>query len=371
MSYLERFQKSDSLRLGGFGYHSSEISRNRQNMKHIKTKLRNFSWQYAPTKSEEQVLIENTVKEWYSAKHPTASKSEVDFINSIKITRCQNCGSTNIKSNGKTKIGIQRYYCYDCPGTFNPLTNTIFADRKIPISEWIEYLLHLFEFHSIQSSAFDNRNASSTGRYWLVKVFEVLKGIQDNVVLEGRIWIDETYLPVVTSKIETRDGKKLRGISKNKIGVACAVDENGHSILVATGTSKPSKKSTWNSYGSHIKPGSTIVHDGENSHAILIEKLNLISEEHPTSETEGLEDKDNPLFTINHFHYFVKRFFKAHGGYNRDNLQDWLNLLWYILNPPDDKYDKVLEFIRLAISSPKRVRYRDVMSKKEDKLGED
>ncbi|MBQ1476159.1 MAG: hypothetical protein IIZ21_02625, partial [Firmicutes bacterium] len=36
-----------------------------------------------------------------------------------------------------------------CGCSFSPLTGTIFEDRKIPISEWIEYLIHLFEFHSI------------------------------------------------------------------------------------------------------------------------------------------------------------------------------------------------------------------------------
>ena len=40
-----------------------------------------------------------------------------------------------------------------------------------------------------------------------------------------------------------------------------------------------------------------------------------------------------------------------------------MNLFWFIVNEPKDKYDKVLKFIELAIDSPKRVKYRDVMSK--------
>ena len=113
-------------------------------------------------------------------------------------------------------------------------------------------LLHLFEFHSIKSSSYDNRNANSTGTYWLIKVFEVLKGIQDDVVLDGRVYLDETYFSKIKSDNITINGKKLRGISKNKIGVAVATNLTS-SIFIVTGTSKPSEKSTLSAYGKHIK----------------------------------------------------------------------------------------------------------------------
>ena len=58
---------------------------------------------------------------------------------------------------------------------------------------------------------------------------------------------------------------------------------------------------------------------------------------------------------------------REHGLYNRDNLQDWMNLLWFILNGPKDKYTKVLKFIELAINSSKRVKYRDAMAAKASK----
>ena len=139
------------------------------------------------------------------------------------------------------------------------------------------------------------------------------------------------------------------------------------SFLIVTNTSKLSRKSTLNSYASHIEKGSTIIHDGDNSHIALIEMLHLNSEEHPSIETKNLKDGENPMYPINHYHSLLKRFMRAHGGFNRDNLQDWLNLFWFITNKPNDRYDKVLKFIELAISSPKRVKYRDVMSSKSAK----
>ncbi|MDY4783006.1 MAG: hypothetical protein SO286_05065, partial [Candidatus Enterosoma sp.] len=51
--------------------------------------------------------------------------------------------------------------CLDCGKAFSPLTGTVFDSHKIPISEWSEYVMHLFEFHSLSSSARDKRNAKT------------------------------------------------------------------------------------------------------------------------------------------------------------------------------------------------------------------
>ena len=136
-----------------------------------------------------------------------------------------------------------------------------------------------FEFHSIKTSAADNRNSNTTGQYWLIKVFEVLKGIQDDVVLDGRIWLDETYFSKKKSDEILKDGKKLRGISRNKIGVGVATDGK-HSIFIVTNTSKPSEISTLRTYASHIKEGSTVIHDEEKSHNILVKTLHLQEEKY-------------------------------------------------------------------------------------------
>lgn len=42
----------------------------------------------------------------------------------------------------------------------------------------------------------------------MIKAFEVLKGIQDDIVLDGTVYLDETYFTKVRSKLVTKDGKK-------------------------------------------------------------------------------------------------------------------------------------------------------------------
>ncbi len=90
----------------------------------------------------------------------------------------------------------------------------------------------MFEFYSIKTSSYYNRNAESTGRYWLLKVFEVLKGIQDEEIIDGTIYLDEVYLPKIKSETIKKDGKKLRGISNKKIGIGVATNKEKSIFIV-------------------------------------------------------------------------------------------------------------------------------------------
>ena len=106
--------------------------------------------------------------------------------------------------------------------------------------------------------------------------------------------------------------------------------------------------------------------DGKRSHGVLIRNLNLSEEVYKTAYTLNLKDEDNPLNPINKIHALSKRFMKSHGGYNRDNLQSWMNLIWFILSKPQNRYEKIRKFFNIAVCTHKRVKYRDVMSKRND-----
>ena len=201
-----------------------------------------------------------------------------------------------------------------------------------------------------------------------LRSLQYLRDVQQDVVLEGNVYLDETFFTVVESKKEHKDnGKEYRGISRNKLCVAAAYDEYGHVLLITENTSKPSSKSTWTALGPHIKPGSHLIHDGERSHSVLIEKLNLTHEVYDSAALKMIPDEENPLDPINEIHSLAKRFMRAHGGYNRENLQDWMNLIAFLLSAPRDRYEKIDLFINMALNSTRVVKYRDVMSKKSSK----
>ena len=120
------------------------------------------------------------------------------------------------------------------------------------------------------------------------KLFLILEGWQESIMLEGDIYLDETYYPLMEKDTEKRpDGKGMRGLSRNKMCIGSAWDGK-NLICIMEGFGKPSKKHTWESFSSHIKEGSKLIHDGENSHSLLVDKLNLSEEIHTTKETRGL-----------------------------------------------------------------------------------
>jgi transposase-like protein len=313
--------------------------------------------------SPTEAMVDSTMSEWYMEKHRRLTAEEAAMVNSARVPGCPFCGSADFVRDGKRKDGIQKYLCRSCGRRFNPLTGTVFDSHKIPISEWIEYLLHLFEFHSVVTSARDNRNAHTTGFYWIRKVFAVLEGCQGSVVLSGDVRLDETYVSVDKKDRATKGGKGLRGISRNMIAIGVATD--GKSLIVIPEwASKPSKKRTLATFGKHIAKGSRLIHDGDNSHSLLIAELGLVSETHPTSETRGLPDSENPLDEVNGIHALLKRFLREHGGYSRGDLMGWCNLFWFIWSDPANRMEKVSKFIEMAISTRKRIKFRDVFGKK-------
>ena len=149
-----------------------------------------------------QSFIKNKYNENYKFKHPKLTSSkEYIIINSIEINSCRYCNSLNIIKRGRTKNNIQIYYCKSCKKRFTPTKGTIFENHKISITEWIEFLLNLFNNSSTNLVSKNNKNGINTSIFWLQKVFLVLDGYQDNISLSGNVYIDETYYKVIKSDI--------------------------------------------------------------------------------------------------------------------------------------------------------------------------
>ena len=306
-----------------------------------------------------QVFLKGNYDERYNVHHRNVGESgEAEMVNSYIPAKCPFCGSERLKRNGYTNSGVQRYKCA-CSKTFLPTTGTIFDEHKLSISEWMEYCLNLFRHVSIAADSWNNKNTFNTSRYWLQKLFLTLEGVQDNIILRGTIWLDETYYRVRSGDVKyNEDGSKLRGISKNQIRIGVATDKL-HTVFLVEGTGKPSQKRTYEIFASHIAPNSTLIHDKEFSHKKLVKELALNSVSYASKELKGLLDKDNPLYPVNRAHAILKMFLNAHSGFVRDDMHGYLNLFSFVTNPPDEMLEKVELVIKRAFDNPKTLRYRD------------
>jgi len=296
----------------------------------------------------------------YDDCHPLLSETgETQLINSYIRKECPHCTSEAIKLSGHTRNGVQRYKCLSCEQTFTPVTRTVFEDHKISLSEWMEYTLNIFRYVSINADSWNNRNAFTTSRYWLEKLFLVLESYQSSVKLTGQVWLDETFYSVRSEDItRTEGGDKLRGLSINQMCIGVACDKN-RTLCVFEGYGKPSQKKTYESFKNNIEVGSTLIHDKESAHKKLVEELKLDSVAYDSRKIKLLPDKDNPLNRVNRVHYLLKSFLYSHTSFNRDKIQGYLNLFTLVMNPPADHLEKLEILMDLVFQNPKTLRYRD------------
>jgi len=316
-------------------------------------------WDGVANLTATQEFLKEQYEVHYAARHRKVSESgEAELINSYPPVKCPFCGSTKFRKRGLSESGIQRYLCI-CKKAFIPTTGTIFDERKISISEWMEYCLNLFRHVSITADSWNNKNAFTTSRYWLQKLFLTLENVQDETILSNEIWFDETYYSVRSEDIVRKaNGNELRGISRNQICIGVATDKR-HTVFYVEGTGKPTQKKTLELFGKHMQRGSTIYHDQDTAHKKLVKELTLKSVAYASTELKGLPDKENPLNPVNRVHDILTKFLNSHSGFKREDLQGYLNLFALITNPPDDMLEKVEFVIKLAFQNPKTLRYRD------------
>lgn len=197
----------------------------------MKNKYRNTSrrktpWDNYTQLSPTEEFIKSNYLDSFNYKHPKLNETnEAVFLNAFEVSLCKYCGSLHIKKKGFSSNGIQRYKCLDCNKSFTILSSTIFDDHKISITEWIEFCLDIFRYESISVSSKSNKNSFNTSRYWLHKLFIVLEHIQDRILLQGdNVQIDETFFPVLPSNRILKDGKQLRGLSRNQYCIGIGYD---------------------------------------------------------------------------------------------------------------------------------------------------
>ena len=307
-----------------------------------------------PTES----FIKSNYQSHYDEKHPRLGETnEADLINSYPVTECPCCTSCRFIRNGYDSNGIQMYRCKDCGRKFTRLTGTIFQDHKISVTEWIEYCLDLMGYSSLNATSMNNKNSSTTSKYWMEKIFLLLRSVSDSLALSGTVYIDEKMYRVVKHELIEVDGHKLRGISRNQYCIGIGYD--GHiTFCQVEGTGKTSIPKTWAAFGSRIVPGSKLIHDKEKSHIALTKRLNLTSIAYDSKSLRGLPDNENPLNPINKQCFMLERFLDTHQGFNRDELQDYCNLFMFIMNQPSNKLEKVKVLLDSAMTSAVTLKFR-------------
>ena len=193
---------------------------------------------------------------------------------------CPLCGSAHVVRNGHRKDGTQRYVCRDCGKSFVIATNSIVSGTRKDLSVWENYINCMMNGLSIRKTADICGIHRNTAFIWRHKILDALQNMATKVKLDGIIEADETFF-AISYKGNHSKGKDfimprkahkrgysthLRGLSKEKVCVLCAVNRNGLSISKITNTGRVSTKDLHHIYDERIEENSTLVTDKMNSY---------------------------------------------------------------------------------------------------------
>lgn len=231
---------------------------------------------------------------------------------------CPHCGSLSTISHGKAGSGWRRILCKGCGATFSDTTGTVFFSRKIG-DEKLRRMINLMVNDTKLEAIADSVGLSSKTVYtWRLRVLMAALEIQKAAMLSGKVWIDEKLVRVNEGLLRTLPGGKMpRGVSRNQVCIACAVDWNGNRYAEVAGRGHITSAQCIRTYGAHIADGSCIVHDGIFSHDALIEHLSASSEVHKSTTKEA----HAKLQPVNSFIAEIEHFIKVHTGIRTENLQ--------------------------------------------------
>lgn len=196
------------------------------------------------------------------------------------------------------------------------------------------------------------------------KLFLLLEDYQENIILKGNIYLDEMYYKIKKSDLKMKTQyKELTGLSENQICIGVA-KTSGKVYAKVEGVRKINKERTITTFEKHIENKSHLIHDDEKSHIELVKRLSLTEEIYKSKDLKKLKDEDNPLDPINKTILFLKQFLDSHPGFNREEIQDYINLFVFMTNEAGEPIEKVKKILEISIVTYISIKYREYYAKK-------
>ncbi len=322
------------------------------------------------------LIVKLTVKEQETLKTMLLSPSFVrymnieDFVEKERFANgrvCPLCGCTHVVRNGHRKDGTQRYVCKDCGKSFVMTTNSIVSGTRKDLSVWEKYIDCMMNGLSIRQTAITCDIHRNTAFFWRHKILDALQNMADDVTLNGIIEADETFFAasykgnhskskifVMPRKAHMRGhSTHIRGLSKEKICVPCAVNRNGLSISKITNTGRVSTKDLHHIYDGRIESNSTLVTDKLNSYVRFTNAngIKLVQLKTGTAK-KGIYNIQH----VNNYHSQLKRFMLGFNGVSTKYLNNyliWNNLVNYAKESDTEKRNIFLSFVLTTLKTAK------------------
>ncbi|ACV21384.1 Transposase and inactivated derivatives [Slackia heliotrinireducens] len=258
---------------------------------------------------------------------------------------CPRCGSGETVGRGRTGAGRRFWECRDCGRKYTSLAGTIFESSKKPLSAWVLFIRLMCYNVQLDAAAELCGMSHQTAWEWRHRVMSTIDGYQDRIVLRDKVWIDEMY--VTDSDLKGGPGwRPKRGLSKDKVCIAVAIDVHKNVVAVRCGHGKPSARRIKDALQASIAEGSEIFHDMEKSHKSLVKAVKGVDRPYKadTKDPEYLEK----MAMVNNLCSWIRRYLHGYVGMDVKNLQSYLNWYAYLfrVKRAEEKWPKVERVLR-------------------------
>lgn len=252
-----------------------------------------------------------------------------------KELSCPKCHSLNFNKHGLDKNGTQRYKCKECGKTFNNAKNSLFFSGKVNLSAWLVFLECILSGTSTKVACINAKISTVTGSEWMKKIFKAISNYQDNIILQGDVFIDETYIHEDSSKLFFYDEigkikkvkKQPRGISRNKICILVATDKM-HSFAKIICHGRPQRILNYAVCKQHLGNDVHLIGDQDTSLTYTVKRMKLKRTTYKVNTEEAYEKLEPIDQLCSRFKYFISK----HRGFKKELLQDYINLFIFIEN---------------------------------------
>ena len=180
-------------------------------------------------------------------------------------------------------------------------------------------------------------------------------------MLRDKVWIDETC--VTDSDLKGEPGwRPRRGLSRNEICIAVAIDAHKNVVAVRCGHGKPSARRIKDAPRAHVAEGAEMFHDTERSHKSLVGAARGVGGPYKadTKDPECLER----MAMVNNLCSWIRRYLGGYVGMDLKYLQSYLNWHAYLLRVRQaeerwPKVERVLRHLVMADASFRSSRKRE------------
>lgn len=258
---------------------------------------------------------------------------------------CPRCGSSRTARDGRTPAGHRKLRCAACGARFGIMSGTIFENCKKDFATWVRFVELMTWNVPIEAAAELCNVTHQTAFEWRHRVFATVSGYQERIVLRGRVWIDEVYVNDTDLSKGYGQARK-RGLSKQKVCIAIAIDASKNPVAVVCGHGKPSTKRIKAALGSHLAEGSTVAHDKERAHNGVIADRKCSSEAYKADVTDPVYLEEMAM--VNNLSSWLKRYLWRFTGMDPANLQSYLDWFVYLfrVRQAEEKWPKTARVVR-------------------------